>query len=125
MSNFKFKNSFPFSNRLDESQRVMEKYSDRVPIICEKNTSCRDAPNIDKTKYLVPRDLTIGQFMYVIRKRIKLGPEKGLFLFINEKILPSSLCINEIYHSEKDIDGFLYISYATENTFGNINSTFQ
>ncbi len=119
MNKFKFKNSFAFVNRLDESQRVITKYPDRVPIICEKNPSCKDAPEIDKTKYLVPRDLTMGQFMYVIRKRIKLGPEKGLFLFVNEKIPASTQQINEIYHKDRDPDGFLYISYATENTFGN------
>lgn len=118
MSKFKFKNTFPFVNRLDESQRILAKYPDRIPIICEKNSSCKDAPEIDKTKYLVPIDLTMGQFMYVIRKRIKLGPEKGLFLFINEKIPASTHLINEIYHTHRDSDGFLYISYATENTFG-------
>lgn len=118
MSKFKFKNSFSFSNRLDEAQRIIEKYPDRIPIICEKNPSCKNAPNIDKTKYLVPTDLTVGQFIYVIRKRIKLGPEQGLFIFINDKIPPSSQNINEIYYNDKDLDGFLYINYATENTFG-------
>jgi GABA(A) receptor-associated protein len=35
-----------------------------------------DIAEIDKKKYLVPMDLTVGQFVYVIRKRIKLSPEK-------------------------------------------------
>ena len=30
-----------------------------------------DISDIDKQKYLVPADLTVGQFVYVIRKRIK------------------------------------------------------
>jgi GABA(A) receptor-associated protein len=118
MSKFKFKNSFYFTDRLEESQRMLRKFPDRVPIICEKNPSCREAPNIDKTKYLVPKDLTIGQFIYVIRNRMSLGAEKGLFLFVNDKIPYSTQYINEVYHTDRDADGFLYISYATENTFG-------
>ena len=79
MSNFKQINSF--SKRKSESTRILNKYPDRIPIICEKdrNNSVQD---IDKKKYLVPMDLTLGQFIYIIRKRIKINPEKALFLFI-------------------------------------------
>jgi GABA(A) receptor-associated protein len=47
-----------------------------------------DIPDIDKKKYLVPADLTVGQFVYVIRKRIKLQPEKAIFIFVNNNVLP-------------------------------------
>ena len=74
--------------------------------------------NIDKNKYLVPPDLTIGQFLYVIRKRIKLTPEKSIFLFINNSIPSSSKIISQLYKDHKNEDGFLYIIYSGENTFG-------
>lgn len=45
-------------------------------------------------KYLVPADLTVGQFHYVIRKRIKLAPEKALFLFCSNSIPPNGVCLN-------------------------------
>lgn len=35
----------------------------------------------------MPADLTVGQFVYVVRKRIKLGPEKAIFIFV-KNILP-------------------------------------
>lgn len=38
-------------------------------------------------RYLVPADLTVGQFVYVVRKRIKLSPEKAIFIFV-KNILP-------------------------------------
>ena len=50
-------------------------------MICEKAPKSDDIPDIDKKKYLVPCDLTVGQFVYVIRKRIKLKPEKALFIY--------------------------------------------
>lgn len=49
-----------------------------------------DIPTIDKKKYLVPADLTVGQFVYVIRKRIKLSPEKAIFIFVNEILPPTA-----------------------------------
>ena len=63
MSNFKSKNNF--EKRNNESTNILKKYPDRIPIIVEKykNSKIND---IDKCKYLVPKDMTIGQFIYVI-----------------------------------------------------------
>ena len=58
-------------------------------MICEK-VEKSDIPTIDKKKYLVPADLTVGQFVYVIRKRIKLSPEKAIFIFVNEILPPTA-----------------------------------
>ena len=72
-----------------------------------------DIPTIDKKKYLVPSDLTVGQFCYVIRKRIKLAPEKAIFIFVNEVLPPTAALMSSIYEEHKDEDGFLYITYAS------------
>ena len=74
--------------RKSEAERIRGKYPDRVPVICEK-ADRSDIPDIDKKKYLVPADLTVGQFHYVIRKRIQLAPEKALFLFCSNNIPPN------------------------------------
>jgi GABA(A) receptor-associated protein len=113
----KFKKDHDFNTRLNEANRVLNKYPDRIPIICEKNNSSR-LEHIDKNKYLVPCDLTLGQFIYVIRKRLKLPAEKAVFLFINGKIMRTSASLIEVYHNEKDKDNFLYITYSDENVFG-------
>ncbi len=78
----------PVEKRKSEAERIRSKYPDRVPVICEK-ADRSDIPDIDKKKYLVPSDLTVGQFHYVIRKRIKLAPEKALFLFCSNSIPPN------------------------------------
>jgi GABA(A) receptor-associated protein len=113
-----FKRDYSFQSRLEESCRVLSKYPDRRPIICEKSNHQSDLPDIDKKKYLVPYDLTMGQFMYVIRKRMHLRPEEGLFLFTNNQIVSGSSIIGHIYEYSRDPDGFLYLHYAKENTFG-------
>jgi len=113
-----FKTKYSFEERYNEAHKIIEKYPDRIPIICEKNEKSKHTPEIDKNKYLVPIDLTIAQFMYVIRKRIHLKPEEAIFLFINGMIPPASCFVSEIYELYKDPDGFLYCIYSYENVFG-------
>lgn len=84
--------------RKSEAERIRAKYPDRVPVICEK-ADRSDIPDIDKKKYLVPADLTVGQFHYVIRKRIQLAPEKALFLFCSNTIPPNGKCEGSIQES--------------------------
>lgn len=104
--------------RKSEAERIRAKYPDRVPVICEK-ADRSDIPDIDKKKYLVPADLTVGQFHYVIRKRIQLAPEKALFLFCSNTIPPNAALMSTVYEEQKDEDGFLYVQYSGESTFGN------
>ena len=116
-----FKDEIPFAMRKEEASRILSKYPDRIPIIIERSEECsNDIPVVDKKKYLVPNDITTGQFTYIIRKRIELEPEKAIFLFAGEDftIPPSSSLISEIYNNFKDEDGFLYFTYSGENTFG-------
>jgi GABA(A) receptor-associated protein len=108
---------FKLEKRKSEAERIRAKYPDRVPVICEK-ADRSDIPDIDKKKYLVPADLTVGQFHYVIRKRIKLAPEKALFLFCSNSIPPNAALMSTVYEEQKDEDGFLYIQYSGESTFG-------
>ncbi|CAM9951450.1 unnamed protein product [Ectocarpus fasciculatus] len=103
--------------RKSEAERIRAKYPDRIPVICEK-ADRSDIPDIDKKKYLVPADLSTGQFIYVIRKRIKLDPEKAIFIFVNDTIPQTSALMSQVYEHQKDEDGFLYITYSGENTFG-------
>ncbi len=42
-------------------------------------------------RYLVPADLTVGQFVYVVRKRIKLSSEKAIFIFVKNVLPPTGL----------------------------------
>ena len=115
MSNFKKSKSE--NERITESSKIIERYPDRIPIIVEKNKKSK-IKDIDKNKFLVPNDMTMGQFMYVIRKRIKLDSKEALFFFVNNSLCNNTLSLSEVYKTYKDKDGFLYIVYTSENTFG-------
>ena len=105
--------------RVKKSQFILEKYPDRVPLIIQPSKNDRDAYPIDKSKYITPRDLTLMQLQQIIRKRIRFPAQNALYLFINNKIYPITSLIGTIYDDNKDSDGFLYVTYCQESTFGN------
>ena len=113
-----FKLLYNFEERCKESARVLNKYPERIPIICEKSNNGNSLPELDKKKYLVLNNLTVGQFIHVIRQRMNLLPEQAIFLFISNTIPSTSTLISILYKRYKDPDGFLYIQYTKENVFG-------
>jgi GABA(A) receptor-associated protein len=98
-----------------------QKYSDRIPVICEK-VEKSDIATIDKKKYLVPADLTVGQFVYVIRKRIKLSPEKAIFIFVDEVLPPTAALMSSIYEEHKDEDGYVISPISVSSSVSRVGS---
>ena len=45
----------------------------------------------------MPSDLTVGQFYFLIRKRIHLRAEEALFFFVNNVIPPTSATMGSLY----------------------------
>lgn len=112
-----FKNNNTFEKRCEESNKIMKKYPNRIPIIVEKGNKCT-FNKISKNKYLAPKDLKMNEFIYTIRRNIKLDKSQAIFVMIGYKIPPSNVSLGEIYEDNKDEDGFLYVTYTSENTFG-------
>jgi len=112
----------PISNeyleRVKKSQTILEKYPDRVPLIIQQSKNDRESYPIGRSKYITPRDLTLLQLQQIIRKRVRFPADKALFMFINNKIYPITTPIGGLYDTHKDSDGFLYITYCQESTFG-------
>ncbi len=116
-----FKQKHNYLSRSDESRRVLEKYPDRIPVICEIDPNNSSVIHLKKIKYLVPDSLTVGQFVYVLRKQMTLRPEEAVFIMINNILPPTSALMSQIYAQHKDFDGFLYVFCVRENTFGSVS----
>ena len=112
-----FKKKYSFEKRKHESNNVHKKYPDRIPIVVQKHDSST-LPDIDKCKYLVPKDMNMTQFLFVIRKGIQLTPSQSIFITINNEMVVGSQLIIDAYEKYKDEDGFLYVVYTDENVFG-------
>lgn len=100
------------------STEIRSKYPDRIPIIVTPNSD--KTPAIDKSKLLVHGDSTAGRTIVEIRKKIPgLGSEQALYAFCGNTLMPTSMLMSQVYDNYKNPDdGFLYITYALENTFG-------
>ena len=72
---------YDFDKSLEETTRIRKKYPDRVPVYVKKASGC-EFIDIDKHKFLVPNDLTLGSFITVIRKRIKFNHQKKHYLYL-------------------------------------------
>lgn len=105
--------------RVKQFEKVMEAHPNKIPVILEKvNTHSGQIPDIDKNKFLLPRDFTIANFLDVIRKRTNLNKEQALFVYVNGTVPASNAMFGTIYELHKDKDGFLYVVYTGENSFG-------
>ena len=112
--------SSDIKHRIKETTRIREKYPERIPIIVKKSANC-SLKDIDKSKYLAPVDMTLSQFIVIIRKRIKVEADQAIFVFVENILPPLTSTMAYLYEHMKNEDGFLYIYYNGESTFGNKN----
>jgi GABA(A) receptor-associated protein len=96
---------------------IKEKYPNYIPIIVRTKDN---KIILKKQKFLVGGDITIGQFMSILRKKLdNLKPSESIFLFVNNIIPPASTFLMNIYSTNKDHDtDMLFITVCKENTFG-------
>ena len=100
-----------------ESEKILKKYPDRIPCLVY-NAKKSNLPKLMKKKFLVPGELTIQQFLKVIRLRIKIREDQALFLFVNNILCKGTSTLSEAYAQHKGEDGFLTFHLCEESTFG-------
>ncbi|GFY61275.1 hypothetical protein TNIN_187951 [Trichonephila inaurata madagascariensis] len=55
-----------------ESLEVRTKFPKKIPVIVEKSDREKVLPYLDRVKFLVPLDMTMSQFVGIVRARLKL-----------------------------------------------------
>ena len=111
-----YKQKKTFEERQNESQAILNKYKDKVPVIV--NECSKDFQDKIKRKMLVQRELTVSQYLYSLRTKFNIGSEESLLIFVNNNMPMSSITVGYLYEKSKDKDGFLYITVLKENAFG-------
>ncbi|XP_037803767.1 microtubule-associated proteins 1A/1B light chain 3C-like isoform X1 [Penaeus monodon] len=114
-----FKQLKPFLTRKEEVANIRAKFPTKIPVIVERYAKESTLPVLDKTKFLVPQELTMSQFVTIIRNRMQLHSTMSFYLLVNNKSLVSlSRTLSEVYRECHDDDGFLYVTYASQEVFG-------
>lgn len=114
-----FKETNSFEKRLKLSVTIRTQYPDRIPVVVERHPTCKNVPPIEKEKFLAPSDISVAQFVAEIRNHIALDAETSIFLFVNKTVIPQGASsMLSVYDRYQDKDGFLYIWYSGQNTFG-------
>ena len=117
----KYRKNMPFDERKLKASLILKDHPHRIPVVVECSDSLQAMHPLKKNKFIVPHELTLAQFMFVIRKHMKLEPEYAIFVFINNRLHPTTTPIGTIYTQEKDEDGFMYLDVFQESTFGKMH----
>lgn len=107
--------------RKAEQAKQQSAHPDRVSVIVDRQD--KNVSKCGKNRFLVPFDMSAGQFLYMIRKRLEepLRETEALFMFVHPKgiLVPVSDMMSKIQAEHKNPeDNFLYFTYAKEHAFG-------
>ena len=87
-----FKRNNTLEKRKEKSRSIIEKYNDRIPVICQTSN---DLPDLDNYKFLIPDDLSVTNLIYVIRKRI-VRKDKLLYFFVGKTLMPPTIMCKQL-----------------------------
>ena len=115
----KFKKENPDKKKRKElSESLIKENPGKIPVIFEKEETSK-LEDIKKTRYLLDKNFTVGDFLKMVRKHMKLNEGEALYLSVKAKYnLTSEKVMGDIYQLYKDNDGFLYIMYSSQVIMG-------
>lgn len=107
--------------RRTECEKIRKSTPTRIPVICEKAMTNKTLPELQKRKLLLQPEMSMAQLSVYLAHELNTPPESALFLFVGTVIASPSSIAGVLYDKCRDKeDGFLYITYNTENTFGRL-----
>ena len=132
-----FKEETAVEKRREAAKRIFAAHPERIPVIVQKDVTNELAPDISKTKFLAPAEITMGRFFQEVRKHMYRASDasssssssarsKGgevdthsiSFFFEDQRVPNPSLTMAQIYRQHRDEDGFLYLFFTTHQMFG-------
>jgi len=118
-----YADSTALHRRMTVTRKLRTAYPDRVPVIMQSDP--RSHLGLTQSKYLVPRNQTLGALLCEARKHTTyahrpLPPQKALFLLVGDDQVLGSLgaTMDKLHARYANEDGMLYVWMVGDNTFG-------
>ncbi|CAH0549556.1 unnamed protein product [Brassicogethes aeneus] len=110
--------------RKEEVLAIRNRFPTKIPVIVQRFYKETHLPQLDKSKFLVPQEITMSQFQTIIRNKMRMNQNQSLYLLVNNRTMMSlSTSMSEVYSEHAGTDGFLYITYASQEVFGSDGNT--
>jgi microtubule-associated protein 1 light chain len=114
-----FKKRKNFDDRKRDVDEISKRHPNKVPLIVERAKREKNLPLLDKSKFLVPEELNMIQLTAIIRRRLQLTDSQAFYILVNGRTMAgATMMLQDVYHSDKDSDGFLYCTYTSQEAFG-------
>ncbi|XP_051497515.1 microtubule-associated proteins 1A/1B light chain 3C-like [Apus apus] len=114
-----FKQRKSLATRMQEVTQIRLKYPNKIPVVVERYQKEKTLPPLSRTKFLVGQDLPLSQLATTLRTQLCLASSQTFYLLVDNKGLPNmAITMQELYQANKDEDGFLYLTYASQEMFG-------
>lgn len=94
----------------------------RVIVYCARARACTH-PRMPQTTLIlsVPIDMTMGEFAYIFRRRLRIESTDVVFFFVGEAeaLVPFSMTLGEVARIHADVATHeVVVAYSGENCFG-------
>ncbi len=102
---------------IENIDRILKKYPNRIAVIIEPTINFKKNHNLQKTKYIINGNNTVGMFLFHLKQFNNLKTYKAFYLFNHNTLLCPSLTFNQLkqqYYNEK----ILFLTIDCEEVFG-------
>lgn len=122
-----FRDRYDLESRKRQYERVMasRKAAGRTPVIMEPEPGSKfDCDEVTPIKRLCHRSTTMSDMVVIARQSLPdrlMSSGHGIYLLVgkgNNTLVNGPTPVVDVYNEHKDEDGFLYITFSGENTFG-------
>jgi len=123
-NNKKFKDLYTTDERIAESNRILAKYPNYIPVIIDCSEKLGQ---LKKQKFLVPSEVSASHLLHSVRKQFETKKSDAIFMFCDDILLCPTTMMGNIYNEYKiknkltgdgQSDMFLYIDMNLESVFG-------